>query len=127
MIAIHRFSDNPSAEFRALQIWQILVCAAENRQTLTYKILAGRMGYKGAGVLANTLGHVLYYCKLNGLPPLTAIVVNEKTGLPGDGIGIPVERILSDHEKVFSFNWFDLLPPSPDDLKEAVTKGRLES
>lgn len=123
MITTHRFSDNRKAEFRALQIWHILVCAAENRQTLTYKILAGRMGYeKGAHVLSNSLGHVAHYCNLNRLPPLTALVVTQKTGLPGDGI--PVEESLTKRDKVFGCDWFDIIPPTPDELKEAAMQGR---
>lgn len=113
-----RFSDHPRAEFRALQIWQVLVCSAANRQTITYKLLANNMWHgKGAGVLANSLGHIAYYCIQNRLPPLTSLVVNQKTGIPGDGI--PVENIHSKREKVFAFDWFDLIPPSPSELKEA--------
>ena len=116
---MRKFSKNRTAEFRALQIWHILVCSATNRQTLTYKLLASRMGFqKGAGVLANSLGHVAYYCTENHLPPLTAIVVNAKTGLPGDGI--PVEDSLPLREIVFEFNWFDVIPPTPEELLDAV-------
>jgi hypothetical protein len=66
---------------------------------------------KGAGVLANPLGHVAYYCLINRLLPLTSLVVNEKTGLPGDGI--PVDESLSKRENVFAFDWFGVIPPSP--------------
>ena len=121
--SVRRFSDNPKAEFRALQIWQILICVAVNRQTITYKRLADDIWHgKGAGVLANSLGHVAFYCIQNKLPPLTALVVNAKTGLPGDGI--PVEESLSKREKVFAFDWFDVIPPIPEDLGAAAKEGR---
>src|SRR5947209_16378988 len=69
---------------RAIQIWSILGFAARSRQVLTYGILA-RM----VGILPHHLGQFLEpvqsYCLLHGLPPLTAIVVQESTGLPGLG------------------------------------------
>ncbi|BAZ87656.1 hypothetical protein [Dolichospermum compactum] len=34
------FNDNPTHPKRALQIWQILISKAANRQTLTYGMLA---------------------------------------------------------------------------------------
>jgi len=81
------------------------------------------MGHdRGAGVLADQLGHVAFYCIRHKLPPLTTLVVNEKTGLPGEGI--PVEDILSQREKVFNCPWFEVVPPSPEGLKEAVEAGR---
>ncbi len=81
------------------------------------------IGYeKAAGVLANSLGHVAFYCKQNRLPPLTALVVNEKTGMPGEGI--PIEKSLSKREKVFAFAWFDVIPPSPEELRNAAIEGR---
>ena len=79
------------------------------------------MGYSGAGVLAGTLGHIAFFCNQNRLPPLTSLVVNEKTGLPGEGI--PVEEAPSKREAVFNYPWFGLVPPTPDQLSEAFEKG----
>ncbi|RJP68895.1 MAG: hypothetical protein C4532_11915 [Candidatus Abyssobacteria bacterium SURF_17] len=111
------FADNPTRPLRALQIWQILIAAADNRQILTYNLLAKKIGYKGAGTLAQTLGHIMYYCQHNGLPPLTVLVVNEDTGLPGEGL---LEADLNaDRELVFRFNWYSIVPPTPEELEEA--------
>ena len=67
---------------RASQIWAVLALAARNRQILTYEIV-GRL----IGVPARGLGHLLEpiqsYCLLKDLPPLTILVVQETTGLPG--------------------------------------------
>jgi hypothetical protein len=114
---LKRFSAEKKNEWRSLQIWQILIAAAHNRQILTYGILAKHLGYKGAGVFASQLGHVAFYCNQNGLPPLTSLVANEKTGLPGEGI--PAEDTSADREVVFRFNWFDIVPPLPSELREA--------
>jgi hypothetical protein len=54
------------------------------------------------------------------LPPLNCIVVNKKTGLPGDeipiddGVDLNVER-----ERVYRFDWFDIYPPSEKELRQA--------
>ena len=118
---LKRFSAQRKNDWRALQIWQILIAAAYNRQILTYGILAKRLGYKGAGVFGSQLGHVAFYCKQNGLPPLTSLVVNEKTGLPGEGI--PADDTAARREAVFRFNWFDIVPPQPSELREAYLIG----
>jgi hypothetical protein len=69
--------------YRALQLWQILLAKSANRQVATDGELERLVGYKGARVFAQTLGHIMYYCQQKGLPPLTALVVKNKTGLPG--------------------------------------------
>jgi hypothetical protein len=110
--------DNPTNATRALQIWQILISKAHNRQTLTYGILANLLGFEGAGTLGRPLAHIMNYCHQNELPPLTVLVVNQETGLPGTGftttIDLHVER-----EAVFDYNWFGIVPPTPDELHNA--------
>jgi hypothetical protein len=100
---------------------QILIAAAHNRQILTYGILAKQVGYRGAGVLGRQLGHIAFYCNQNKLPPLTSLVVNEETGLPGEGI--PAEDTPARREKVFRHDWFDVVPPSPSELHDAFLQG----
>ena len=115
------FKSNPTHPTRALQIWQILIAKASNRQTLTYGMLAQLLGFKGAGVLAPILGHIMFYCQQNNLPPLTVIVVNQKTGLPGKGL--TDADLNADRETVFNYDWFDLYPPSPEELASAYEVG----
>jgi hypothetical protein len=77
---------NPSSKHpaRAVQAWQILISAAMNRQTITYKTLARLMyGREAAGVLDQILGHIASYCNDNVLPPLTSIVVVRNEECPG--------------------------------------------
>src|SRR5690606_14586620 len=71
-------------EERAAQVWPVLVLAARNRQTLTYDLLGRLIGVPRQG-LAHTLGHIMYWCKQNGYPPLTVLVVNQ-SGRPGEGL-----------------------------------------
>src|SRR5947208_16405128 len=77
--------------YRGLQIYNILAGAAAHHQIITYGHLAKLMNYKGAGVLAQPLNHVLAWCRFNDLPPLTSLVVNRETGLPGPGMTAPGE------------------------------------
>jgi hypothetical protein len=56
---VRRFSDEPILPMRALQIWQILISAARNRQILTYGILASMLGYERAGVYGLPWGYAL--------------------------------------------------------------------
>lgn len=108
--------------WRALQIWQILISAAHNRQVLTYGLLAKMVGYGGGGVFAAQLGHIAFYCEQQKLPPLTCLVTNEKTGHPGSGM--PIHDSISRREEVFAYDWFGWVPPDPDDLHKAFEKGR---
>jgi len=112
---VRRFEKNRPS--RALQVWQILIAAAHNRQILTYKILADIVGYGGAGVFGQILGHIADYCNQNGLPPLTSLVVNEKTGVPGHGI--PVKNAPKKREEVFNYKWFRIVPPTVEQFREA--------
>lgn len=93
-----------------------------NRQTLTYLRLSELMYEKPAqGVLDRILGHVAYYCKDNGLPILTCIVVNQGTGLPGQDIPMSLKQLNAERERVYAENWYDIHPPSPKALLAAFT------
>jgi hypothetical protein len=57
--------------------------------TMTYGRLAQAMGYpdRQAGItLARQLGIIGEYCKMNDIPSLNAIIVNQETGEPGSGV-----------------------------------------
>jgi hypothetical protein len=101
---------------RAMQVWQILVGVAHNRQTLTYGQVAEHLEFEGAGVLAQILGCIMSYCKAKGLPPLTCLVVNQTTGLPGAGL-TTVENLPTDREAVYNQNWFALHPVQITDFE----------
>ena len=103
---------------RAMQVWQILVGAAHNRQSLTYGQVAEHLAFEGAGVLAQILDRILVYCKANELPPLTCIVVNQETGLPGSGF-TSVGELPKNREAVYKQNWYALPTPQITDFEEA--------
>lgn len=78
---------------RALQIWQVLIAAAYNRQILTYQIVADLIGVgsdgKGAIALRIYLGILMKYCDSRGLPPITALVV-KKGGVADSPLAAPI-------------------------------------
>lgn len=115
---------NKSWPSRALQIWQILISRAFNKQLITYGELADILGFGGAGVLAHPLGYIMEYCQHHELPPLTSIVINQKTGSPGDGL-ITIEdydSIDSARIEVFYYSWYRLVPPPIEELVEIHNK-----
>lgn len=109
------FSKDVSLENRALQIWQILIGFAFERKITTYLEVADILGYKGAGTLDRQLGHILHFCSQNGLAPLTVLVVNSETGLPGTGF-VTVGDLNRERENVFNTDWFDIIPPTPEEF-----------
>ena len=111
------FEDNATNATRALQIWQILIGKAHNRQTVTYGMLADMLGYRSAGIMSQMLGHIMYYCSKHGLPSLTALVVNQDTGVPGEGL--TVADLNAEREAVFRYDWYSIVPPTHEELSAA--------
>lgn len=113
------FKDNSNRSRRAIQAWLILLSTAMNRQTITYTDLSIKMyEHYAAGTLSEVLGHIAFYCNSNDLPPLTALVVNKETGLPG--ADIPVSEDLNMlREQVYQFDWYSIFPPTEEELKQA--------
>ena len=58
------------------------------------------------------------YCNEHGLPPLAVVCVDPKTGEPSRG-NVGIFRLDKNRERVFNYDWFALVPPTPDEIKEA--------
>ena len=112
--------EQMSRPVRAMQVWQILIAAAHERRTLTYGEVAGLLGVEGAGVLAQILGLIMTYCQQNGLPPLTVLVVNQDTGLPGSGL-TTVEDLPKDREAVYRQDWYSRYPAQIADFERIAS------
>jgi len=98
---------------RASQIWSVLALSAGNRQSLTYSILSKLIGVPTAG-LGQLLEPIQSYCLLNNLPPLTILVVQQDSGLPGAGFtGAEAEEFAKDQMKVYAFDWLSHGNPQP--------------
>lgn len=120
------FNPSSSMSLRAVQAWQILVHVAAERRTITYESLAYIMFERPAqGVLNRILGHIAFYCKDEGLPMLTVLVVNKDTGRPGNNIPLDrmPESVDTERERVYDEHWFNIVPPTVDDLRAAYAAG----
>jgi hypothetical protein len=116
-----QFADDSHLHTRALQIYQVLVGLAWNRQTVTYGALSREQmdGYGSGGILNRPLGCIMGWCYERGLAPLTVLVVNDDTGVPGTGlITVPDGDWPAAQQRVFAFNWFSIMPPSLSELRE---------
>ena len=104
-------------EERAAQMWPVLALAARNRQVLTYSMMNQLTGMATQGV-GQMLEPIQSYCLLHKLPPLTALVVNDSTGLPGIGFiaAADVPRALLE---VFRYDWLGHGAPTPEDFAAA--------
>jgi len=87
-------------EQRSIQIWSILVMAATNKQILTYEIIKALTGLH-LPAIGRALFPIQYYCESKSLPRLTVLVVRKNTGMPGDGLPIGPEEILSEIQTVY--------------------------
>ncbi len=112
-------SSEIKAAVRALQTWQFLISRAKNRQLVRYRELANLMGYSDNRPLNPILGHIMFYCHDHELPPLTAIVVS-RDGTPGSGFTeTPRDELDRARENVFNYDWYNIYPPTPQELREA--------
>ena len=99
-------------------IWPLLVFAVHNRRVLTYDLL-GRLIGAPATDLGRLLEPIQSHCILKGLPPLTSIVVDARTGLPGEGF-IAADNVPRAQAETFRFDWLAEPVPSREDYRQAV-------
>lgn len=112
---------------KAWQVFPVLRLAARQRTTITYGDLATACG--GISLMGRFLGPIQAYCEVEGLPPITVLVVNEHTGEPGDGYR-PRKTVALDREAVYNHNWFPRwagkrLAPTAKELEQAEVEAYL--
>ena len=82
---------------------------------ITYGELAERMRMdsRAGRTLAISLGIVGEYCRVNGLPTLNSIVVNQETGVPGDHVLVRDGKTYKDEQReVMNTDWFTYRVPT---------------
>ena len=89
---------------RSRIIWPILVQNATIRKKITYKELGEKVGVHPRA-LRFALELIQDKCNEFNYPPITTLVVNSYTGLPGAGNRIPEDDFESALDTVFSFDW----------------------
>ena len=86
-------------------VWTRLTSAAVTREILTYEQIK-TLAQTNAHNVGYALGPIQAYCKETRYPPLTAIVVNSTTRVPGTGFDAwDIDDLETAEEKVFAFNW----------------------
>jgi hypothetical protein len=107
---------------RAAQLWSVLALAARTQQVLSYEI-AGRLTGVPRQAIGDFLAPIQDYCLQNNLPPMTAIVVSEETGLPSEGF-IADQAVLPALNRIFVYDWLSCGSPTPEDLERAFLKAK---
>jgi hypothetical protein len=103
-------------EEQAGRLWPILVLAARHQQILSYSMLERLTGIR-RDRQARPLGRIARFCEDRKYPPLTAVVVNERDGVPGHGY--PVRKnVFRDQCRVFVFDWLKFDHPADGDFSK---------
>lgn len=103
----------------AHQAWPILTKAAAKHRILTYLDLATALGYRGARVAKFPLWSIQDFCLEKNLPPLTSIVVNKRSGVPGPGFVAWEGDVGDAHARVFGHDWSTI--PIPFSSRSRLT------
>ncbi len=98
-------------EQRAFAAWTVLTETALRNAKITYKQIAAAIGIHHRPV-KYVLALIQEYCITEGLPPLTILVVNQNSGVPGAGfIGWGHDDLERGFRRVHSYPWQDELNP----------------
>ena len=113
-----RFDQHSTVAMRALQIYLILIGCAANERVITFAALANLMGYPGPTGLFTPLEHLAGWCRREGLPPITSLVVRDENGAPGPELAFPLEEVPARQHRARKFDWYAIMPPSISDLEQ---------
>jgi putative restriction endonuclease len=92
-------------------LWARLADLAVERRTETYSQVAPLIDTNPLSV-RHALDLIQRYCLDQRLPPLTALVVSQQDGLPGDGfIAWDVDDLQSANDAIFAYPWKALANP----------------
>lgn len=119
---LRRYSQNPDVPNRAQQTYLILIGLARNGKTTTYGEVAAIMGNMPPIAVSYPLKHIMYWCRERELPSITELVLSADRKLPSGGV-TPSAQHESEKQKIFEFNWYDVIPPTTEELRQAYTAG----
>jgi len=86
---------------------------------MSYKDLSNAMKFSSAHFMSHHLSRIDRICAKHDLPKLNDLVVN-KDDKPGYKDHEPRSEILAERRRVFEFDWFALVPPTPEEYREAI-------
>jgi hypothetical protein len=133
---VKSFGAGDRVHVQAQQVWLVLVAHIMSSErdpkkpfTIPYGKLANSMGKdpRAGRNLRTALGIVGEYCKRNNLPTINSIVVNEKTGVPGDHVVLrnghtPVQE----QAAVMKQNWFAFRVPTTGTFRKVWEVAKVE-
>jgi hypothetical protein len=91
---------------KAEELWPVLVERASGKTTITYAEVRDILGYPTCQPLNHVLWNITWFCEREGYPPLTSIVVSQKTGLPSSGFTDVVgSDVATMQQRVFAHDW----------------------
>ncbi len=107
---------------RLTQLWFLLVESAHAQRVLTYDIIGQMIGVPEQAI-GCFLRPIQDYCQFHELPPLTALILDEKdrplaSNEPGD--------VFEKRARVYFFDWFSRKSPTPEDLINVTGLGSNE-
>jgi hypothetical protein len=106
------------AAVTAVRLYQILIGYAARHQTISYLDLARLIGWKSGRPLGKPLGYLMFWCQKNKLPPITAIVVDRNSGIPGTGFtAATAGKVPRAQQEVFKKDWYALYAPTAKELE----------
>lgn len=106
-----KMREKINQEQRAFYAWTVLIEYAKNNKTITYGELAKQINVHHIAI-GFILGVIQDFCMENGLPPLTILILNKETQLPGGGfIAYDIENSQDGINKVYKYNWEKLKNP----------------
>lgn len=100
------------------QVWSLLVLAAMHHQAMSHE-LVGKLTGMSTDSVEEALGRIESYCVLNGLPPLSALVVRESSDVHRRAF-IPAEDASEERGRIFEKDWIAVHCPSCDELAAAA-------
>ncbi|HEX8362590.1 MAG TPA: HNH endonuclease [Longimicrobium sp.] len=106
----------------ASRTWDVLVGLARDQEVIEYAPLGDLVGQRFALAVRHPLDLIYRQCERRELPPLSVLVVNKGTGLPGPGFALASrDEFAALCNEVFRFDW--QLAPNPYEFSTTRVRG----
>ena len=105
----------------ALRAYLVLIGGAFRGETISDGELTQAIQCGNQLVLHRALKHVVRWCTLTNQPHIASLVVESITGMPAPSFSVvPRDLIPTEHQRVWSHDWFAHYPPTIEELAAAT-------
>ena len=105
----------------ALRAYLVLIGCAFRGETISDGELTQAIQCGNPLVLHRVLRYVIRWCTLTNQPHVASLVVESITGIPVPSFSVvPRDLIPTEHERVWSHDWFAHFPPTIEELAAAM-------